>query len=581
MAGASAGASLKMLLERVDVIDETPTCAHFKPPEGWRGKSGGNEHKIKLKNPQYDTGLLQYQGELLSELPEISGVKPPDNYQHGFSRFLGDLESDQALSSTPQPQAKRSKQEQKQEQKEDAFLERTHLQDACQMCRREPVFGCCRAALETTTTTTRFKPRGGCPCRTGYSSSVSLCMQFDEAVKSGRVERVRELLQTHSHLRRHFTHCLDNDGETTLHTAAARGYTEIVNLLIEAGADREQYARNSDGTSRGNGFPLHKAARGGHLKCVEALLARRQGDDALIASRLANDTRSHRHGKAINQVLEGYRIMPWGVEIFERLVTAEHEGSPAKRLTSMLDPSSASTGAALDGLALGRTPLEIMVSYADHAPYSLLKAVCDAVEAEIREKDQALHQNTGKLREWMDGPRRDAEANLAQLKASRDEKHDAALRREVLPQLQAASEQLHAARERARKLGFTHLNFMGADNALADAMSDVEGAAADGPQGSSATANRSTRAACKAAITAAPTLSAASTSVSSEPFIRFLQQMLVEDKTQQRCIAYINKAMESCQTPHTDPAMNALLGAIEDQLEPQLDELRRRRDAVN
>lgn len=482
MAGASAGASLKMLLERVDVIGGTPKCAHFKPPEGWRWKKSGNEHTITLKNPQYDTGLLQYQGELLSELPEIPGVKRPANYQHSFSGFLGDLESDQALRSTLQPQAKRSKQEQ-------AFLERTHLQDACQMCRREPVFGCCRAALERTTTTTLFKPRGGCPCRTGYSSSVSLCMQFDEAVKSGRVERVRELLRTHSHLSRHFTHCLDNDGETTLHTAAAQGYTEIVNLLIEAGADRKQYACNSNGTSRGKGFPLHKAARGGHLKCVEALLARRQGDDALIAW-LANDTRSHQHGKAINQVLEGYRIMPWGVEIFERLVTAEHEGSPAKRLTSMLDPSSASTGAALDGSpmgrTMGRTPLEIMVRYADHAPYSLLKAVCDAVEAEISEKEQALHQHTGKLRDWMDGPKRDAEANLARLKAYRDEKQATALRDELPPLLDQALGNLRAAQQRAQTLGASDLNFQAASQAMSAAKDDVDKAAEEAAEAAEA-----------------------------------------------------------------------------------------------
>lgn len=55
-------------------------------------------------------------------------------------------------------------------------------------------------------------------------------------------------------------------GETPLHAAIEEGHTEVVRLLIETGADKNQATPDDDET------PLHLAARKGHLEIVRVLV---------------------------------------------------------------------------------------------------------------------------------------------------------------------------------------------------------------------------------------------------------------------------------------------------------------------
>ena len=56
----------------------------------------------------------------------------------------------------------------------------------------------------------------------------------------------------------------DTLGKTALSLAAQNGYTEIVELLLKAGANAE--VQDNDG-----GTPMHRAAWGGHVGAIELL----------------------------------------------------------------------------------------------------------------------------------------------------------------------------------------------------------------------------------------------------------------------------------------------------------------------
>ncbi|DAZ96085.1 TPA: hypothetical protein N0F65_005863, partial [Lagenidium giganteum] len=66
-------------------------------------------------------------------------------------------------------------------------------------------------------------------------------------------------------------------GCTPLHHAALMGFHEILCALIASGADI--HATTTDGNST-----LHKAARGGHLNCVQELI-RKNADPMVINAR--------------------------------------------------------------------------------------------------------------------------------------------------------------------------------------------------------------------------------------------------------------------------------------------------------
>ena len=60
------------------------------------------------------------------------------------------------------------------------------------------------------------------------------------------------------------------DGSTTLHAASENGHAEVVNILIQAGA--EVNTQIKDGLWKGN-TPIHFASRHGHVEVITALLA--------------------------------------------------------------------------------------------------------------------------------------------------------------------------------------------------------------------------------------------------------------------------------------------------------------------
>ena len=60
-------------------------------------------------------------------------------------------------------------------------------------------------------------------------------------MRSGEVETVKALLNEDADL----VHAIDPDGSTPLHRAAWKGYVEIVELLIDAGADIDAHNNNT------------------------------------------------------------------------------------------------------------------------------------------------------------------------------------------------------------------------------------------------------------------------------------------------------------------------------------------------
>jgi ankyrin repeat protein len=85
-----------------------------------------------------------------------------------------------------------------------------------------------------------------------------------EAAALGKTERVEELLNCMPQL----AHSWSADGVTALHLACFYGQEEVVQRLLEAGADFSVRARNEQGST-----PLQEAAGNGHSDIVLLLLA--------------------------------------------------------------------------------------------------------------------------------------------------------------------------------------------------------------------------------------------------------------------------------------------------------------------
>lgn len=87
-----------------------------------------------------------------------------------------------------------------------------------------------------------------------------------KATKSGDLATVRELLKADVTL----VNARDSDDSTPLHCAAWKGHVDIVNLLLDFGADVNAKSLND----HYGDTPLHAAAHGNQRLVVETLIAR-------------------------------------------------------------------------------------------------------------------------------------------------------------------------------------------------------------------------------------------------------------------------------------------------------------------
>lgn len=87
-------------------------------------------------------------------------------------------------------------------------------------------------------------------------------LDLAEAAASGRVERVRELLDAGAAVAD-----MTSDGFTPLHYAAFFGYPDLARLLIERGAPLDATAKNDMHVT-----PLHSAAAGRHGEVAHLLI---------------------------------------------------------------------------------------------------------------------------------------------------------------------------------------------------------------------------------------------------------------------------------------------------------------------
>ena len=90
--------------------------------------------------------------------------------------------------------------------------------------------------------------------------------EFYRAIKNGDLITVRQLLKTEPEL----VQSRDKEASTGLHYAAWKGHEELIDLLIDAGADIQAHNENDHwGTT-----PLHAAAHGNQAKAAAALIRR-------------------------------------------------------------------------------------------------------------------------------------------------------------------------------------------------------------------------------------------------------------------------------------------------------------------
>jgi ankyrin repeat protein len=114
--------------------------------------------------------------------------------------------------------------------------------------------------------------RTAIPCRPAVAlvalvalawSSLAFCGEIHDAAGDGSLRKVKALLKDNPDL----VSSRDNNGDTPLHLAAAKGYKDVTQLLLAKAADVN--AKNNDGWT-----PLHESAVNGYKDVAQLLLAK-------------------------------------------------------------------------------------------------------------------------------------------------------------------------------------------------------------------------------------------------------------------------------------------------------------------